>query len=324
MSKQHKSLLPDRLWLGIGAAILYGILLYSLIWLIQEGHAMAFFCGLIIMPMSVTSLLIILIDPHGTGHIRRHMKTAMLVMLALILISIVAFGEAGICVAMAAPFLFAGTAIGVYVTMKLLRKLRSKSSVTFLIVLPLIGLPVERQIDYEDHFGSVTTVIEIDAPAHVIWKNTLQMPDIRPHELGYTFSHTVVGVPKPENARIEGSGIGAVRYLSWGKGIRFEEVITHWEQDRYLRWNFKFSPTSIPKAVEAHIKVDSDYLGLDYGEYRLEPLSENRTRLVLTTRYRIATPINLYCDLWGHVFLNDFHSIVLNVIKTRSETAMQV
>lgn len=280
---------------------------------------MAFLCGLVFMPMAITSLLIILIDPHGETRIGQHMKTAMLVMLGLVLISMIAFGEAGICVAMAAPFLFGGTALGVYVTMKLLRKLRSKSSVTFLIALPLIGLPIERQIQYDDHYSSVTTIIEINAPAAVIWQNTLQMPDIRPDEMGYSFSHSIVGVPKPENARIEGSGIGAVRHLEWGKGIRFEEVITHWEKDRYLRWDFRFSPTSIPKAVEAHININSDYLNLEYGEYRLEPISETRTRLVLTTRYRIATPINIYCDLWGQIFLNDFHSIVLNVIKDRSE-----
>lgn len=252
------------------------------------------------------------------------MKVAMLSMLGFILLSVVVFGEAGICVAMAAPFLLAGTALGVYVTMRLLRNYQAKRSVTFVIVLPFMALPLENQMEYQDHFNSITTVIEINAPAHLIWNNTLEIPDIGPDELGMTFSHSVVGVPKPESARITGAGVGAARHLKWGKGIKFEEVITEWQENRYLRWNFHFSETSIPKAVEAHINVNSDYLGLDYGEYLLEPIDETRTRLTLKTQYRIATPINIYCDWWGQIFLNDFHSIVLNVIKERSEKAGQV
>ncbi|QVQ35547.1 SRPBCC family protein (plasmid) [Pseudochrobactrum algeriensis] len=323
MSENNTAPSSDRFWLSIIATTLYAVLLYILIWLIREGSGMAFITGLILMPMAITSLLIIQIDPQGTGSIRKHMKTAMLCMLGFILISMIIFGEAGICVAMAAPFLFAGTALGVYVTMRLLRNYQAKRSVTFVIALPFLALPLENQIEYQDHFSSVTTVIEINAPADVIWNNTLEIPDIRSDELGMTFSHSIVGVPKPEDARITGSGVGAVRHLKWGKGVNFEEVITGWQENRYLRWDFRFSDTSIPKAVEAHISVNSDYLGLDYGEYLLEPIDENRTRLTLKTQYRIATPINIYCDWWGQIFLNDFHSIVLNVIKERSESAVQ-
>ncbi|GAA0614287.1 SRPBCC family protein [Paenochrobactrum glaciei] len=324
MSEHHNAPSSDRFWLSIVATTLYAVILYVLIWLISEGNAMAFITGLILMPMAITSLLVILLDPQGTGSIRHHMKVAMLSMLGFILLSVVVFGEAGICVAMAAPFLFAGTALGVYVTMRLLRNYQAKRSVTFVIVLPFLALPLENQMEYQDHFNSITTIIEINAPAHVIWNNTLEIPDIRLDELGMTFSHSVVGVPKPEDARITGTGVGAVRHLKWGKGIKFEEVITEWQENRYLRWNFHFSETSIPKAVEAHISVNSDYLGLDYGEYLLDPIDENRTRLTLKTQYRIATPINIYCDWWGQIFLNDFHTIVLNVIKERSEKAAQV
>ncbi|MNN83060.1 hypothetical protein D3C81_2000660 [compost metagenome] len=65
--------------------------------------------------------------------------------------------------------------------------------------------------------------------------------------------------------------------------------------------------------------MNSDYLKLANGDYRLESLPNGHTRLTLTTRYQIATPINFYCDLWGKVFLNDFHGVVLKVIRDRSE-----
>jgi hypothetical protein len=321
---ENKNIAPSRLCMSIGATVIYGIFLYIIVWLIAEGSSMAFFTGLILMPMAISSLLVILFDPQAKNTRWYNVKMALAVMLGLILISMIAFGEAGICVAMASPFLFTGTVPGVLLTMRLIRNYQSNNGAKFIIALPLFALPIEHQITYDDHFNHVTTVIEINAPAEVIWANTLEIPHIRPDELGMTFSHSIVGVPKPVDARIEGSGVGAVRQLKWGKGIEFEEVITEWEQEKHLRWDFRFSPTSIPKAVEAHISVNSDYLSLQYGEYKLEPLAGNRTRLTLTTQYRIATPINAYCDLWGKIFLNDFHSIVLNVIKTRSEKSVNV
>src|SRR5690606_9354543 len=113
-------------------------------------------------------------------------------------------------------------------------------------------------------------------------------------------------------------GIGAVRHLQWSQGVRFQEIVTAWEDDRYLAWDFSFGPQSIPAAVEAHIDVDSDYLKIASGDYLLEPLSDGGTRLTLTTRYTIATPINAYCDFWGRIFLNDFHGAVLQVIRNRA------
>ncbi len=110
-----------------------------------------------------------------------------------------------------------------------------------------------------------------------------------------------------------------MRQLQWTRGVNFQEIVTRWEENRLLAWDFRFGPGSIPPEVEAHIKVDSTYLKLAQGDYRLEPLANGHTRLTLTTRYRIATPIDFYCDLWGRLFLNDFHGVVLRVIRDRSE-----
>jgi hypothetical protein len=34
----------------------------------------------------------------------------------------------------------------------------------------------------------------------------------------------------------------------------------------------------------------------------------------------MATPINVYAEWWGRLFLNDFHGIVLEIIRARAET----
>ena len=189
-----------------------------------------------------------------------------------------------------------------------------------MIALPLLVLPLEPHLSHPDHYGSVTSVVEIDASPAAVWQHTVEIPEIARDELPFSISHDIIGVPRPQNAALEGSGPGAVRHLRWSKGVRFQEIVTAWEQDRYLAWDFHFDQDAIPASVEGHIDIDSPYLRISNGSYTLEPLPGGRTRLTLTTEYRIATPINAYCDWWGQVFLGDFHGAVLHVIKHRSET----
>jgi len=224
---------------------------------------------------------------------------------------------------MAAPFFMVFSALGSAVTLWIIRQFRSRRSTTLVIALPLLVLPAELQMSYTPRDAPVTTDVEIAAPPEVVWQQTVEIRNVRPDELSWTFSHGILGVPQPVDARLEGEGVGAVRQLQWTRGVNFQEIVTQWEENRLLAWDFRFGPGSIPPEVEAHIKVDSTYLKLAQGDYRLEPLADGHTRLTLTTRYRIATPIDFYCDLWGKLFLNDFHGVVLKVIRDRSEKIAQ-
>lgn len=317
MDDRASRLLRKRLYLGLGLSLAYAAVLYLLIW--QGNGGMLFISGLIFMPMAIASVFSAVADPLGRASIGTHLKWALIGIAVLLVLSIIVFREGGICVAMAAPFFFAGAALGSSLTVALLRKRALRHTPPLMILAPLLLAPFEPHLDYRMVDEQVVSIIEIDAPRADVWAQTVEIRDIRRPELKPTFSHNVVGVPTPVNARMEGQGVGAVRQLRWTKGVRFEEVVTAWDQDRRLAWDFRFGPDSIPDAVEAHIDVDSSYLKLARGDYVLEDLPNNRTRLTLTTRYRMATPINAYCALWGKIFLNDFHSTVLKVIKDRSE-----
>lgn len=103
--------------------------------------------------------------------------------------------------------------------------------------------------------------------------------------------------------------------------MRFEEHIIDWRLGRELAWTFDIDATASRRMLDDHLKVNSDYLRLEEDRYRLEPTGDGGTRLVLTTRYWLRTPINGYAGWWGQVFLGDFHRNVLGVIKARAEGA---
>lgn len=310
-----------RLIIGAVVAILYGLVLYLLVWAGDSDSAgIRFLTGLFLLPAGVASLVSGIAAPRGRASGWRHITYGWAVILVLIFLSFAFFREGGICIVMAAPMMVIGSTAGSAATLLILRWIsRPKSATTLVVALPLFAFPLEPYLHYETRDSQVRTVIEIAAPPETVWRQTVEIPEIDPAELPRTFSHSIVGTPKPQDAAMDGEGVGAVRNLRWDQGVRFQEIVTGWKQDRYLAWDFHFGPDAIPDRVEAHIDVDSDYLKLAGGDYVLEPLPDGGTRLTLTTRYRIATPINAYCEMWGRVFLGDFHRAVLTVIRDRSE-----
>lgn len=317
MQLESKTINGLRLKLGIGLAVIYGLILYLIFW--TDHGAIIFLSGLVLTPMAIASIFSAAADPLGQASVFKHMKYVLFVMLALLALSIIFFKEGGICVVMAAPFMLVGGILGSTITVKMLRNRHMKAGPPLMIVLPLLMGVVEPHLDYKTVQEQVVSVVEIDAPPSVVWAQTVEIRNIDKSELKPTFSHAIVGTPKPLDARMEGYGVGAVRQLEWTQGVTFEEVVTEWQPDRKLAWDFRFTQASIPDHVEAHIDVDSGYLKIANGDYVLEALADNRTRLTLTTRYQMATPINIYCKLWGKVFFNDFHNTVLKVVKDRSE-----
>lgn len=317
--------LTERMMFAVPAAAVYSLLLYLMIWGVRDagdgGVRLPFVIGLVLLPMAVASLASLIADPHGQVRLWLHIKLGWAALSVGIIVSIFLFAEGGICIVMGAPFFYGSSAIGSAITYSVLRERRLRRSASVFVVLPLLAMPMEERVSYAGHFGAVTTVIDIAAGPAKVWQHTVAIPAIAPAELPFTFSHAVAGAPQPVDAWMEGEGPGAVRHLRWTRGVSFEEVVTRWEPERFLAWDFRFSPHSIPAAVEAHINVDSAYLKIASGDYTLMPLADGRTRLTLTTRYRIATPFNGYCDWWAGVFLNDFHRAVLTVIRARAEAA---
>lgn len=318
LERNDRPSLKDRLIPAILTAVVYALLLYSIEWM-PDRAGLPFISGLLLLPMAVAGVASMAFDPRGVQSLWRHIKVGWICTTVFIAIAIVFLREAGLCAVMAAPLFYLGSTIGSMISSVSLRKLRSRSVSSCLIVLPLLGLAAEPYVPAPMLEGQVRTVIVIGAPPETVWRNTVEIPTIAPSELMWTFSHDIVGIPQPIDARVGGTGIGAVRHLRWTRGVTFEEMVTEWQAGRHLAWTFRFGPGSIPKDVENHIKVDSSYLKLANGDYQLTPLLNGKTRLTLTTHYVIATPLNFYCRWWGEIFLNDFHGTVLNVIRQRAE-----
>ncbi len=231
----------------------------------------------------------------------------------------VALREGAVCLAMAAPIFYLVGIFGGVVTEALLRLRRGKAMCVSMLVLPFLGVPAEITQPASPQVHEVVSIRTIAAPPETVWRNLIEVRDIDRRENSWNFSHDVVGVPRPVDARLEGSGVGAARHVEWDRQVHFIERLTEWNPGREMAWTFHISDSASRRILDEHLTVNSDYLRLEEGRYRIEPRADGGTDLILITRYWIRTPMNAYAAWWGSIFLGDFHRNILDVIKTRSE-----
>ncbi len=158
----------------------------------------------------------------------------------------------------------------------------------------------------------VVTVMEIAAPPAAVWRHVVAFPEL-PEPREWMFR---AGLAAPVGARIEGHGVGAVRYCDFTTG-KFVEPVTVWEDGRRLAFDIveqapplrELSPFGTVRAP--HL---DGYFKAVWGEFRLEELPGRRTRLTGTTRYVVDMFPQAYWGAWADVVVEAIHLRVLRHI----------
>src|SRR5262249_23081078 len=86
----------------------------------------------------------------------------------------------------------------------------------------------------------VVSIIEIDAPPEKVWDNVVGFADLPAPAEGMVQT----GIAFPMRARIEGSGVGAVRHCEFSTGA-FVEPITVWEPGHRLGFDVRSQPPAM-------------------------------------------------------------------------------
>jgi hypothetical protein len=130
-----------------------------------------------------------------------------------------------------------------------------------------------------------------------------------------------LGVAAPVAARIDGSGVGAVRYCDFTTGS-FVEPITAWEEERLLAFDItEQAPPMRELSPYGDIRAPhlDGYFRATYGEFRLSELPGGRTRLEGRTRYRVDMFPQAYWTILADEIVEAIHLRVLRHIKQLAE-----
>lgn len=166
---------------------------------------------------------------------------------------------------------------------------------------------------------AATTVCEIAAPPATVWRHVVSFGELPPpHEKIF-----LAGIAYPVRARLDGRGVGAVRYCEFSTGP-FVEPITAWEENRRLAFDVRTQPhpmrewSPYAELRPAHLE---GFFRSRRGEFRLTALPGGRTRLEGTTWYEQSIWPKAYWKPWSDYLVHAIHQRVLEHIKTGAESA---
>lgn len=311
----------NRIYIAIAAGVIYGLLLRVGF---EKKSFGAFFqivstTFLVVAPFSLGAISVLMAAGGKPISLGNQIVIALTAMLLFLVAMFICFLEGLICLVLVAPvFLFASIIGGILAGWVNNRFRVSKASLSSFAFLPLLLGPIEANLPPTTSEQTVITRIAILAPPAVVFDQILSAKNIRPDELGFSFVH-LIGLPKPLQASMDGTGVGAIRTSRWEKEVSFQERITVWDKPKALHYNFNIPAGAIPKnALDRHVEMGGEYFTVLDGGYDLVETNSG-TELRLTTRFLNKSQLKLYGDLWGRMVLEDFHQSILGLMKRRAE-----
>lgn len=227
--------------------------------------------------------------------------------------------EGLICLAMALPLTIPLNAIGTLLGWAAARLLVNKSAGPSLSILLFVLVPFmmgfENSSRSEPTVHTVVTTIEVDAPVSTVWKNVIEFPRIDAEPEGILG----LGFAYPIDAKIDGEGVGAVRYCNFNTGP-FVEPITAWQEPNLLAFDVAAQPSPMIETTpyaELHA-AHLQYIRSRKGQFRLYE-RDGKTVLEGTTFYTHDIAPDAYWKLYSDEIIHKIHLRVLNHIKAVSE-----
>ena len=230
--------------------------------------------------------------------------------------------EGILCVGMSVPLAVPLALIGALFAHTSSSRSRPGGAPLAVLALTLPGLVAfEGSAQQQPEPVMIQTTIDIAAPAQTVWDTVVDFPDL-PEPEAWIFRR---GISYPTSARLEGEGVGAVRYCEFNTGA-FVEPITVWDEPHRLAFDVLEQPkpmTELTPWGELDAPHLDDFLRSERGEFLLESLPDGGTRLTGTTWYRHAIWPQGYWELWSSAIITRIHSRVLDHVKDHAEATAQ-
>lgn len=226
--------------------------------------------------------------------------------------------EGIVCIAMAAApatiVAIAGSFIGRAVA---LVKVRKNASSVGLIMLCLPIIAGAESLDDSQPLYEVETAVIIDASPMKVWDEVIGFSEMEPPAEWVQRT----GIAYPIRARLDGTGVGAVRHCEFSTGA-FVEPITAWEPGKRLAFDVRSQPVPMREWSPYHAvhppHIDG-YLRSKRGEFRFVELADGRTRLEGSTWYEIDISPRSYWSIISDSLIHRIHLRVLEHVKHEAE-----
>jgi len=231
--------------------------------------------------------------------------------------------EGLICLAMAIPVVLPLFLIGGLVGYSLSNAFGKRIVTDVAVLLLVFSVPLlmgfESQEKNEPRIRKAITTVKIDAPIGEVWREVIQFSEI-PEPREFLFR---IGIAYPTDSRIEGSGVGAIRYCNFSTGS-FVEPITHWEENRKLAFDVIEQPEPMTE-ISPYSGIHPPHLDWAIrsvkGQFLLKEREDGIVELEGTTWFYTVMEPEPYWSAITEEMIHLIHLRVLNHIKRTTESS---
>ncbi len=301
---------------SVAAGACTALVLGSVVIFFFKSYGAALFMGTPFLVGAVATLTMHRASPARPR--RRATLVAALASGSLALLVMILFAIDGlVCFVMASPLAVLAITFGWFMAEMIVKTVGLALPETALCVFPFVLIAELAGPVRKSPPAPVVTMIEVDAPSNVVFRNVIEFPDLPPfNELIFK-----LGVAAPLGATIKGQGVGAVRHCRFTTGA-FVEPITVWDAPHKLGFDVRSQPDALRELTlwggprPPHL---NDYFKSVRGEFELVDLPNRRTQLIGRTYYVLDIAPEPYWRLISDSLVHSIHLRVLKHVKRLSE-----
>ena len=182
-----------------------------------------------------------------------------LTVLLFILSALVFHLEGLICLIIIGPIFFVLASLGAWLYLMITDLFPPRHDKTLVVaafaLLPFLAISIENHFDNPDDFRRVENVVEINAPAAVVWQHIIRVAPIRAADLGPSIIDDI-GFPRPVEATLSHEGVGGMRHATFERGVEFIETVDEWQPLKRLSFSIVPNTATIPPTTfDEHVIV---------------------------------------------------------------------
>jgi hypothetical protein len=307
---------------GLLVAVAYGLITYlaTRLNLTSAWFTVMSWAFLLSLPVAVGACAVILAPAERRGSVWHLLVVPWIASLLLALVPLLFAWEVILCVVMALPLFLPLATLGAGIAFVACRAIGENAArqqpLLLVMLLPYLVAPVEAWFEAPDSLHVVHNTIVIEASPDAVWRQIVTVPTIGREEQRGSFLYRL-GLPRPVEATLAGQGVGAVRHASFEGGLVFVETVNEWQDRASLGFSIVRDQASVPPAPLG--EIGGPFFDMLDGRYEIEPISDQRVRLHLTSTHRLTTRFNWYAGLWTEPIMGELQRVILEVVKARSQ-----